>query len=205
MYTCINFDKLLLLRGFNLIVTHAHHLDFQQRVPPNERMCLEPRPLVLPQLLLPSTNPSLPHSAIESPWAFEDVSCFWRLCFGSWRGFHVTWLWISPPNLCKFDTKSNRLKGWWASTRCGHGSPPVHKNFRWSVLCNFLVMLIFNINSLLESSRVNVSSNVSAMSHSRHSYSECLGNVLKYTQIETLILQNPSSDWTLSDIKSLLV
>ena len=34
-------------------------------------------------------------------------------------------------------------------------------------------------HSLLESSRVNVSSNVSAMSHSRHSYSECLGNVLK--------------------------
>ena len=37
---------------------------------------------------------------------------------------------------------------------------------------------------LLESSRVNVSnnvsSNVSAMSHSRHSYNECLGNVLNY-------------------------
>ena len=33
--------------------------------------------------------------------------------------------------------------------------------------------------TLLESSRVSVSSNVSAMSHSRHSYSECLGNVLK--------------------------
>ena len=32
---------------------------------------------------------------------------------------------------------------------------------------------------LLGSSRVSVSSNVSAMSHSRHSYSECLGNVLK--------------------------
>ena len=28
--------------------------------------------------------------------------------------------------------------------------------------------------ALLESSRVSVSSNVSAMSHSRHSYSECL-------------------------------
>ena len=32
------------------------------------------------------------------------------------------------------------------------------------------------------------------MSHSRHSYSECLGNVLKWTQIETLILQNLSSE-----------
>ena len=33
--------------------------------------------------------------------------------------------------------------------------------------------------TLLESSRVSVSSNVSAMSHSRHFYSECLSNVLK--------------------------
>ena len=46
---------------------------------------------------------------------------------------------------------------------------------------------------LLESSRGSVSSNVSAMSHSRHSYSEYLGNVLKYTQIKTLILQKLSS------------
>ena len=37
----------------------------------------------------------------------------------------------------------------------------------------------FTQPALPESSRVSVSSNVSAMSHSRHSYSECLGNVLK--------------------------
>ena len=46
--------------------------------------------------------------------------------------------------------------------------------------------------TLLESSRVSVSSIVSAMSHS---YSECLDNVLKYTQIETLILQKLSNVW----------
>jgi hypothetical protein len=42
---------------------------------------------------------------------------------------------------------------------------------------------VFERYALLESSRVNVSNNVSnnvlAMSHSRHSYSECLNNVLK--------------------------
>ena len=46
--------------------------------------------------------------------------------------------------------------------------------------------------SLLESSRGSVSSIVSPMSRSRHSYSECVG---KYTQIETLILQKLSSVW----------